>query len=342
MMLLAVITLRLAHKVDRLDRLFKMLRAGFWSILNLVFVWLILFVLYGLISLQVFGLTKYTLLSTNYINFRSFGISLLTLFRMSTGEGWNQLMHEYAVASPECITSPDGLGSDCGSTVWSFVLFSTFNVFSMYIFMNIFIAGILENFSYCYQTDAGHLPTRDGIRAFKRVWNVFDSAGTGYIDRRNIAKLLLHLQDPLQLRLFDDEYSLQTLLDRARVPTKRPDQLTVTRRGIDGSLQYIDVRKLFSQTMHLDVDLFRVRRDQLDLIYQEALLLLDREIQKISFTKLLVLLASHRFANPETCFEIKDYLEWQCRRKLALELLNKKKVQNMIATFILHQDSGDI
>ena len=36
------------------------------------------------------------------LNYDSFGNALLMLAFMSTGEGWNQFMHDYTVAPPYC------------------------------------------------------------------------------------------------------------------------------------------------------------------------------------------------------------------------------------------------
>lgn len=69
-------------------------------------------------------------------NYASLGNALLMLAFMSTGEGWNQYMHDYTVAPPYCTDSPNFLFTDCGSPGWAFSLFISWNVLSMYIFVN--------------------------------------------------------------------------------------------------------------------------------------------------------------------------------------------------------------
>lgn len=64
-------------------------------------------------------------------NFRSFYISMMTLWRACTGESWNGIMHE-------CY-------DDQG--VLAIVFWIAFQMFTFFIFMNVFIAVIYENFS---------------------------------------------------------------------------------------------------------------------------------------------------------------------------------------------------
>lgn len=45
-------------------------------------------------------------------------------------------MHDYTVSDPDCTPSTNYLHSDCGSQGWAFALFISWNVISMYIFLN--------------------------------------------------------------------------------------------------------------------------------------------------------------------------------------------------------------
>ena len=87
---------------------------------------------------------------------------------MITSEGWNSIMHEFTVESPNCVEDNDNLfGSDCGSRIWAYVLFISWNVLSMYIFANMFIVVVVDNFSYCYQIASDFsLVNRDKIRQY--------------------------------------------------------------------------------------------------------------------------------------------------------------------------------
>ena len=64
-------------------------------------------------------------------NFRSFYISIMTLWRACTGESWNGIMH------------------DCESQAGfiAYVYWLVFEIITFFIFMNVFIAVIYENFN---------------------------------------------------------------------------------------------------------------------------------------------------------------------------------------------------
>lgn len=85
-------------------------------------------------------------------------------------------MHDFAVEPPNCVDDENNIfGSDCGSKVWSYILFISWNVLSMYIFANMFIVVVSDNFSYCYQIAADFsLVTRDEIRGYPFLqWDCF-------------------------------------------------------------------------------------------------------------------------------------------------------------------------
>ena len=45
--------------------------------------------------------------------------AILVLFRMITGENWNNVMHDSAIESPYCVANNSNfLASDCGSPSW--------------------------------------------------------------------------------------------------------------------------------------------------------------------------------------------------------------------------------
>lgn len=97
-----------------------------------------------------------------HANFRGFGAALLTLFRMSTGESWHLLMYDCARPRSiifDCEESPtyeqmlplvDGMLSNpkgCGSRGTSYLYFMSFMIIVSFVFLNLFIAIILESFN---------------------------------------------------------------------------------------------------------------------------------------------------------------------------------------------------
>ena len=140
-----------------MDQLFKTAAASLTSILNLLATWLILFLVYAIAMTQTFGLTRFGSAGTNNVNFRDVPRALIVLFRMSVGEGWNEIMEDYAnIRPPLCVSGDSFFESDCGSANWARALFISWNILSMYIFVSLFVSLIYESFSYVYQRSSGH------------------------------------------------------------------------------------------------------------------------------------------------------------------------------------------
>ncbi|KAF9586210.1 calcium channel protein [Lunasporangiospora selenospora] len=158
--------------------------------------------------------------------------SLNQLF-MTMAEGWNDLMHDFAVEKPNCVNQPyDYLLSDCGSTAWAYTLFISFNIISMYIFTNMFIVVVMHNFSYVYQIAPGFsLITREEIRGYKRAWAEVDKERTGYIQERDLTKFLMKLRGVFDLRIYNEEHTLQKL--QSRLETVRPNAVKLSARELE-------------------------------------------------------------------------------------------------------------
>lgn len=59
--------------------------ASIGSISSLFGVWLVVFAVYGIMFMEIFGLTTYGPSGSDHVNFRNVGNSLLMMARMSTG-----------------------------------------------------------------------------------------------------------------------------------------------------------------------------------------------------------------------------------------------------------------
>ena len=189
---LVAVTLLIIPRNNQLDQLFKTAAASLTAIGNLLATWLVLFLVFAIALNQTFGLTKFGGEGNNNINFRDIPRSLILLFRMSCGEGWNQVMEDFAtMVPPICTPNDDFLNDDCGSAAWARTLFIAWNIISMYIFVSLFVSLIFESFSYVYQRSSGlYAISREEIRRFKQAWATYDPDGTGYISKEQFPRLL--------------------------------------------------------------------------------------------------------------------------------------------------------
>ena len=189
---LVSIALLLIPRNNELDQLFKTAAASFTAIANLLATWFVLFLVFAIALTQTLGLTRFGSLETPNLNFRTTAKALVLLFRMSCGEGWNQIMEDFAnVVPPYCVASDDFFASDCGSAPWARTLFILWNILSMYFFVSLFVSLVFESFSYVYQRSSGlSVLSRDEIRRFKQAWATFDPDGSGYIPKEAFPRLL--------------------------------------------------------------------------------------------------------------------------------------------------------
>lgn len=189
---LVAITLLLIPRNNQLDQLFKTAAASLPVISNLLATWFVLFLVFGIAMNQAFGLTKFGGNEDHNINFRDVPKSLILLFRCSCGEGWNEIMEDFAtMVPPMCTYDSNFLDDDCGSAAWARSLFIMWNIISMYIFVSLFVSLIFESFSYVYQRSSGlYAVSREEIRRFKQAWATYDPNGSGFISKEQFPRLL--------------------------------------------------------------------------------------------------------------------------------------------------------
>jgi hypothetical protein len=189
---LVSIALMLIPRNNQLDQLFKTAAASLAAIANLLATWFVLFLVYSIALTQTFGLTRFGANETANQNFRTVPKALIFLFSMSMGEGWNEFMEDFAnVDKPYCTEGERYFESDCGSPEWARALFISWNILSMYIFVNLFVSLIYESFSYVYQRSSGlSVISREEVRRFKQAWAEFDPNGTGFISKDVFPRLL--------------------------------------------------------------------------------------------------------------------------------------------------------
>jgi hypothetical protein len=64
------------------------------TLISLLGLWFIFFLFFAIMFLEVFGLTKWGSAETHTENYNSLGSAIVMLAFMTTGEGWNQYMHD--------------------------------------------------------------------------------------------------------------------------------------------------------------------------------------------------------------------------------------------------------
>jgi hypothetical protein len=323
---LVSIALLLIPRNNQLDQLFKTAAASLTAIGNLLMTWFVLFLVYAIALTQTFGLTRFNGTNSGNLNFRDVPKALILLFRTSTGEGWNQIMEDFAtVTPPYCTVGERYFDGDCGSPEWARALFISWNILSMYIFVNLFVSLIYESFSYVYQRSSGlSVISREEIRRFKQAWAEYDPNGTGYITRTAFPRLLGELSGVFEMRIYDGDFSVRRLIEDCREPS-RVSELPVS--GHEPAPE-IDIRKLNARLAELPVTEIRRRRQRMNTFYEEVLVSSDPD-KGIAFTSLLMILAHYKVINDNKSLRLEEFL----RRRARLQRVDEAVRRNVVIGF---------
>ena len=123
--------LRMVKTSEGLRTLLKTLFMSLGNIINTALLLALILFTFSVAGMSLFGnIPDQDFLSHN-VNFRTFYLSMMTLWRASTGESWNGIMHEcYYEAG-----------------LMAIVFWLLFQLIAFLIFMNVFIAVIGESFN---------------------------------------------------------------------------------------------------------------------------------------------------------------------------------------------------
>ncbi|KAF4510443.1 hypothetical protein G6O67_002330 [Ophiocordyceps sinensis] len=327
---LVAIVLLLIPRNDALDQLFKTAAASLTTIGNLLATWLVFFLVFAIAMTQAFSLTRFGGEETSNINFRSVPKALILLFRMSLGEGWNKIMEDYAeIEPPLCVEQGRFFDSDCGSKAWARFLFVSWNIVSMYIFVNLFVSLIYESFSYVYQRSSGvAVVDRDEIRRFKESWRSVDPAGTGFITKEAFPRLLGELSGVFHMRIYQPEDSVRQILEDVRedAQTARHSSMATTSVYND-----VDIDKLNQRLALLDVGKIRERRRRFKIFFGEVLASADPD-NGIAFSDVLMILAHYNIINDSKSLKLEEFLRRRARLQRVDEEIRRKVVQGFFDT----------
>jgi voltage-dependent calcium channel len=320
---LVSIALLLIPRNNQLDQLFKTAAASLPFIINLLATWFVLFLVFAIALTQAFSLTRFGANETDNLNLRDVPKAMILLFRSSVGEGWNQIMEDFANVRPPFCVEGSIFNSDCGSANWARFLFVAWNILSMYLFANLFISLIYESFSYVYQHSSGlSIISREEIRRFKEAWAVVDPDGTGYINKEALPKLLRELSGVFEMRIYDGDFTVKRLTDDCAKDNRGSTFSTIS--AVPPSRE-IDLKKLSARLASLPVQEIRRRRARLRQFYEEVLVSSERE-RGIEFNTFLMILAHYKVINDNKSLRLNEFLRRRTRLQRVDEAVRRQIV----------------
>ncbi|CAO3642477.1 unnamed protein product [Cunninghamella blakesleeana] len=323
---------KLVQRSDGLNQLFTTMIASAYQIVNVFAVWFVVVTTYTIMFMQIFGLTKFgTQATTEHVNFRTYANTLVSLVRYSTGEGWNTVMHDFTVEEPKCVVANNYLDSDCGSLRWSYFLFLSFNVVSMYIFTAVFVAVVSNNFSYIYQVAANFTGVnRDEIRKYKKCWAEFDKERTGFMIPKNYMSFWRRLDGMFLVRIYNEEYSYKKLVETCT------ETQFATIQAIDDPYKIrINIDMLNKKLSELNKVELHKRKQDLNKIYWETAM--TESLQGVSFNQMLLLLARRKLIVPEHALLLGELLHNRKKEEAIEALISIDKVKGLLETIALRK-----
>lgn len=329
--LVAVLCL-IIPQVDMLNQLIKYGSTGLFSLISLLYTWLVLFLVFAIALNQLFGMTRLGENTTGNLNTRTVTKALIMLFRNSFGEGWNQIMIDFEISEPYC-TNNGYSNSDCGSRPLALLLFICWNILSMYIFLNILISVVITNFSYIYHGSGPHkLITREEIRKFKRAWNCLDVNGSGYIYESDLFKFMHSLDGVLSYHVYPKFLSLPTITEK-----------TVFQKDLNNGYDIeFNITKMQEILSFIDFRKARKRRIRYERLISEllacsiAIAIDDPEeengtvIRKIPFKESLLIIGYYSRFEDSTCLNLEDFLRHSTQIKNINRGLRRAKIVSTI------------
>lgn len=309
-------------RVRRLKTLLSMATSNIWQIFTLMQTWFVLYLTWAIALNQIFGLTRIGPNSSSVQNFRTVPKALILLARMSSGENWNEILDDYLVSEPYCVQQPGFYETDCGDKTMAYILFTSWNIISMFIFANLFISLIYETFWPVFHRAHSKISDAE-IEAFRDHWQLFDPMATGRIPYECMVKVLNSTPGYFKLAVYSDDptYSVSAILKRADARKSVTNPYKVDWRAINQELE------------HLPVDHFKHKRDVFQL-FCAHMGVITRGNKGVSFHKLMKTIPLYKDFDPAKSLSLKQFLKLRLTLHKARATMSAERLQSQWRLYV--------
>jgi len=195
---------RLVRVNKGLQRMLRTVIFALPSLSNVAGVLFLIYFIFAIVGMNLFAGVRYGFATTGNLdenaNFDSFSIALITLFRCSTGENYNGLMHDLMVQPPYCLVS-GVVGDTCGEPISSPIYWVIFFALTDFLMIKLLVAIVLDAFLVNQEAedrgDATYKLTEPTAKRFRRAWQQFDPSAMKTIGYRNLVQLVQNFDYPL-------------------------------------------------------------------------------------------------------------------------------------------------
>ncbi|CAH3140850.1 unnamed protein product [Porites lobata] len=160
---------------------------------------LVIFI-YAIIGMSAFGRVKKEGNNLDdIVNFETFGNSMMLLFRLSTGSGWNDVVSSLSIQPPNCDPGYHGYPKgNCGSPFGAAAYLISYIVIVFMIIVNMYIAVILENVNRAHENDDFAI-TKEDFDGYYRKWAAFVPNGKQFIPLDQLSDFVDGLEKPFRV-----------------------------------------------------------------------------------------------------------------------------------------------
>jgi len=218
--------MRVVQKVESLKMLVDTIVKSLINVSYIIVLLFLVFFVFACIGIHLYGHTRFGVATDSQVNFQDFPNAMLVLLRVALGN-FIAIKDDYTVQFPECTLGDDDHDGDCGlHRVATNLYFSSFLICATYIFLNLFIAVVLENFTFLYSLSnddalAGIGVSQKDLADYMKHWDEYDPKSTGLLAKDRIEQFCEDIGEPMAKEKPIPEYwisSLYAVLQRKMVP----------------------------------------------------------------------------------------------------------------------------
>lgn len=175
--------MKLIQQKTGVEKLLYTLKISFPMVMNIIYLQLIIYFLFAFLGCRFFGKLEKGEILDDYINFKNFSYSLMTIFKVATADDWNSIMVDVMNAKND----------------WCGFYFIIFYVLSSYILTNLFILVLLQQFeNYNLNPDNPMHSFTEYLEKFRNVWSLFTAKHEkDKLHETKLPKFLKTLREPL-------------------------------------------------------------------------------------------------------------------------------------------------
>lgn len=222
------LALKLMKKAKTMQELFNTITVNLPALMNVSAVMSLMLFVYAIMGVQLFAQVALQENLNEHANFKTFGAAFVTLFRFTTGEGWNAVMYDLLLESIpgqeqmphglSCVDQPTfqqlsearritgdetfTIGCSPGAAA-TYIYFISFTLVTTFVMLNLFVAVILEvciktvfNVSHYFfhqgfedqSTAADLVLSNEDFACLVATWQKYDPMATHWVSDHDLLK----------------------------------------------------------------------------------------------------------------------------------------------------------